>query len=98
VSTGSTSSGVGASLLLDPLGVDVGDAVLLSFAAGLDVASDDPPLHAAREALARTPASRQATRRWRVMVLIRPRLRSRDSNDLAAVRCRQLCAMSTKRE
>jgi hypothetical protein len=67
VSAGRTTSGGGASLLLDPLSVDVGDVVLLSFAAGLDVASDDPPLQAAREALVRTPASTQATRRRRVM-------------------------------
>ena len=72
--------------------------VVLSVRAGPDVASDDPPPQPAREALARTPASTQATRRRRVMPLIRPRSGSRDSNDLAAVRCRQLCAMSTKRE
>jgi hypothetical protein len=42
--------------------------VLLWFAAGLDVASDvDPPPQPAREALARTPASTQATRPRRVM-------------------------------
>jgi hypothetical protein len=98
VSTGSTSSGVGALLASDAVAVVVGVLLLVVLGFALPASSDDPPPQPAMAAVARTPASRQATRRRRVMPLIRPRSASRDSNDLAAVRSRQLCAMSTKRE
>jgi len=51
----------------DGLGVELGEAVVLSLAAGLELASDEP-LQPAKVALARTPARRQATRLRRDML------------------------------